>query len=248
MKKIFILIVILGVTSILNAQTAVSLQNATASATQTGVGSTAGSAIDGNSSTNWQLWRNGSDTGPWGTRNLAVETVSDLSLSANQGLQFTVSQSFLPAAGFRFYYTTDLRSNFADGLSDNGNIGTSWTLLTPVSVSDNQGGITYSIDVNSVYLNEVLTSSTGSGSNPNQFTNTVVSFSDLNLSNVTGFRMEVIDNPNTPTVTTAAFHGSNVHISEFSIDVVAIPEPSTYILLVLSGVFIFGFSRRWKLT
>lgn len=93
---------------------------------------------------------------------------------------------------YRLSYTTDARTNFADGLVNGGDVTANWVVINPSSVVSS-GGATLTIQPDGRVL--------ASGTNPNIVTDTVyATFTPNSLpQGITGFRLEALEDPSFPT-------------------------------------------------
>jgi hypothetical protein len=133
-----------------------------------------------------------------GGNNVAVfETTSDLSTLPNMDGTLRLN---LFHGGFgqhtigkyRFSYTTDARSTYADGLANGGDVTANWIPITPSSVISS-GGATLSIQGDGSVL--------ASGTNPNLSTDTIYATFDSAsrpITGITGFRIEAIEDASFP--------------------------------------------------
>ena len=181
----------------------VALQNATASVSSSGT--SVGSLIDGLPATYWSVEA---------TDSAAVfETVSDQGAGGPATLTFTMEHTIGVAAGtgkFRLSVTTDDRSTFADGLSNGGDVTADWLELTPLSVTCDIPGTTFTINPdNSVLVGGV------NGTDP---VYTVVAISTL--ADITGVRVEVLTDGSLPGGGPGRFGNSALVFSEFKVDIV----------------------------
>lgn len=208
----------------------ITLQNATATFSQPSF--SVGQSIDGSLVINdgWAIdpnevnqiaaWESNTDFG------FASGTLLTFTMFQNQGVQHTLGN-------FRFSVTTDNRANFADGLSSGGNVGTLWTVLTPQTASSFNGA-TLTVQGDQSIL--------ASGTNPNTDIYTISAIT--NLVNITGIRLEVLENPG---LVTGGPNGNgpgrqpsngNFVLTEITLDATVIPEPASYLLL---GIGLLGF-------
>lgn len=166
-----------------NAPVAVPLQNATAIRSQPGF--VVSSAIDANPTGTG--WANNALDG-----NVAVfETVTNLNPRGEQMvLTFNLDSSFGGShqlGKFRLSYTTDSRTQFADGLQDNGDVTANWVIINPDSVGSNSSGVPVINADGSILL-------TG----PNPATENYTVRFQTSAANITGFRLEVLEDPSLP--------------------------------------------------
>lgn len=207
-----------------NAQT-VDLQNATATFSQTFDGPwNASEAIDGTkdiTQNGWAIYRSDTTTNP----EVAVfETVSDVTADAllikmvhdyaNQGGTHLIGR-------FRISVTSDNRDDFADGLQSGGDVTANWTVLTPTSVSAPGMGSTILGD-GSVLMSGAL-----------DRTDYEITF-NTPVTNVTGIRLEVLEDPSLPTNGPGMYSNGNFVLTELEVE--AVPEPATLSLLALASL------------
>ena len=215
----------------------VALQNATATYSQSnpdlpGLWDPA-KTIDGAVSggfTSWAIFR------PSGIQaeTIVWETQSDLSVTAAQGLAFSIYQQEYITAGehnlgrFRLSYTTDDRSLFADGLANGGDVTANWVQINPSTAISSTGSV-LSLQGDGSLL--------ASGTNCCFPVYTVTA--NFTAAGVTGFRLEAMKDPSLP------FGGpgressaGNFHLSEFVVSTV--PEPASVLLMALGAVVLLG--------
>lgn len=196
------------------------LQQATATFSQSGF--SIGAAIDGSSATGWAIDPNEVN------QTAVFETSTDVFTSGGT-LTFTLSQLLgnqHTIGRLRLSATTDNRSLFADGLASGGDVTANWTVLNPASyVSTNSATLTELGD------NSIL----ASGTSPQTDIYTISLFTAL--SGITGFRLEVLEDPSLP------FNGpgrqpinGNFVLTNLAVDAVnatptTVPEPTSLILL-----------------
>ena len=177
----------------------VTLQNATATYSQ---GTAAGEGlswaisqtIDGviADKNGWAIWRPGTQS-----ETAAFETTTNVGYSKGTLLTFNLYQDYDAGGGglrhllgkFRLSVTQADRTAFADGLQTNGNVGdpSIWTHLHPLSaISQNGATLTINSD-NTIFSGGFL---------PGTDTYTVMAATTL--TNITGFRLEALQDPLSP--------------------------------------------------
>ncbi|MEO8627114.1 MAG: hypothetical protein ABI612_03310, partial [Betaproteobacteria bacterium] len=177
----------------------VTLQNATATLSQTNAaGFTVSEAIDGVSDSpfGWAIAQDaaGLVTSP---QTAVFESATDIGTGSGTTLTFNLYQlhnlyqglgnGFHNLGRFRLSATTDARSEFADGLISGGDVTANWTVLTPTAASATNG-LTLSVLGDSSLL--------ASGPNPVTSVYTISAFTTL--ANITGFRLEAMEDPSLP--------------------------------------------------
>lgn len=164
------------------------------------------------------------------------ETASDLSAS-----NLSITMKFLHSnpghllGRFRFSVTTDDRSTFADGLDTGGDVLANWTVLASPTVSGPAGMTFTTLGDNSILAGGMI-AATGTYT---------VNFA-LPVSNITGLRLEALEDPSLP------FNGPGLHsvngnflLTEMTLDATtAVPEPSSLLLLGLGALGLSVASRR----
>jgi len=121
------------------------------------------------------------------------ETATDLDLSLGGTVRFNLYQGWSSShtvGRYRYSYTTDDRSTFADGLANGGDVTANWVPIAPGSVVSS-GGATLSVQGD----NSILSS----GADPNRTTDTVYATLGPVASPVTGFRLETLADASLPT-------------------------------------------------
>lgn len=208
---------------------AVGLQNATASFSQTFSGTwNVSEAIDGVKGITDNGWA--VSTGSATNAETAVfETINNV--TAN-GLQVTFVHDYASLGGthllgrYRVSVTSDDRSEFADGLQSGGDITANWTVLTPTSVSAGAMGSTILGD-GSILMSNVVA-----------LTDYVVTF-DTPVTNITGIRIEAMEDASLPTGGPGMYSNGNFVLTELEVE--AVPEPATMSVLALAAL---GFLRK----
>jgi hypothetical protein len=139
---------------------------------------------------------------------------------------------------FRISLTTDLRSEFADGLATGGDVTANWVILHPLTATST-GGATLSVLSDDSIL--------ASGTNPATSVYTVTALTPL--VGVTGFRLEVLEHASLPHLGPGRFpqHG-NFTLTEFQVAAqAAVPEPSSLTLLGLGAIIsLLGYGWRQR--
>ena len=185
----------------------IALQNATADFSQSH-GLEVSSTIDGDfSNTNGWAIADLTDASTE-ARTAVFETIADALVNR---YTITLSQHYRDdqhtLGKFRISVTTDPRDTFADGLSRDGDVTTTWIELTPISATAT-GDTTLTInDDNSILA---------SGTSPNTSVYTVVAASPL--LKVTGFRLEMLTDPSLPTDGPGRAFNGNLVLTEFQVD------------------------------
>lgn len=127
-----------------------------------------------------------------GQQTAAYETVADVGFTNETTLTFTLSQ-LLGSAPYhtigrlRLSATTDPRSTFADGLRSGGNVGTNWIVLEPVAFGTASSGPVSKLSDNSLLYG-----------GPVPPTDVYFIRAYTSLTNITGFRLEVLTDPSLP--------------------------------------------------
>ncbi len=221
--------------------TPVTLQNATATYSQGGF--SVGKTIDGNlsGSNGWAI------SGELGLNQTAVwETTTDLGGAGGTNLTFTLPMllGFEHTLGkFLLSVTTDNRANFADGHDGSdavsGQLGSSWTALAPLTATDTDGA---TLTINGDH------SITVSGTNPDTDTYTITATTALR--GITGFRLDAYagvggTSEPSPNPGPGRSGSGNFVLNEFEVSATAVvPEPSTFILLVLGAFALYAIRKR----
>jgi hypothetical protein len=212
----------------------ITLQNATATFSQTSLPASA--TIDGNLGGSAVL--NGWAINPNLTNQTAVyETSSNIGGAAGAAFTFVLTQNygnFHTLGKFRLSVTTDARSTFADGLQVGGDVIATWIELTPLTALATNGA-TLAIQGDHSIL--------AGGVSPMASVYTVTA--STAVTGITGIRLEVLEDPSLP------FNGpgrqptnGNFVLQEFQADAVSlVPEPASALLLA-AGAGLVLFRRR----
>lgn len=218
------------------------LQNATATHSQTISGDwSVGRAIDGQFDTSfgsgWAIARenNNASTQPEST---VFETAYDLGAPTGIQLVFKLYH-FFDSPGqhnigrFRLSVTTDLRAEFADGLSTGGDVTANWVVLEPQMATSTGETVLTILGDQSILA---------TGNNPATSVYTVTAATTL--TGITGFRLEVLEDPSLPNNGPGRSSSANFTLTEFQVEAeaLAVPEPSTW-LMFISGCFGVGLLR-----
>ena len=218
------------------------LQNATATYSQTLSGDwLVARAIDGQFDTSfgsgWSIARENTNSSTQ-TETAVFETASDLGGSAGVMLTFKLHHLFNSPGQhnigrFRLSATADSRAEFADGLSTGGDVTANWTVLDPLSATSTGGTVLNQLDDYSVLA-------TGINPSISVYTVTAQAF----LTGITGFRLEVLEDPSLPNHGPGRSTSANFVLTEFQVEAtaLAVPEPSTRAMVVGTGFFV-GFLR-----
>ncbi len=162
------------------------LREATATYSQPNYAVTA--AIDSSLDTGWAI---ATVEGTTSSQVAVFETAQDVTLGPNMILAFTLKSGGFPGANlgrFRISVTGDDRSNFADGLINNGDVTAQWEVLDP-HVFKSYGGATLTkLEDYSILAG---------GTNVNFDTYRLVAVTKL--PRITGVRLEVMEDSSLPT-------------------------------------------------
>src|SRR5262245_7005260 len=168
----------------------VDLQNPTATLSQSG-GWNVGAAVDRvvDSGAGWAVYD--FSIGRAESETAVFETGTDIGFAGGSILVFQLSQlNHNPQhtiGRFRLSVTTDDRSTFADGLANGGDVGADWMVLSPSMASATDGVL-----LETQYDNSIL----AKGVNPDHATYTITALTSLQ--NITGIRLEVLEDPSLP--------------------------------------------------
>jgi len=209
------------------------LQNATATFTQGGfaVGQTIDGNLGGSSVVNG--WAIGGGTGS--PQTAVYETQTDVGGIAGAAFTFTLTQNFgqaLTIGKLRFSVTTDVRTSFADGLDNGGDVTATWIELTPLTaLATNGATLTIQGD------NSIL----ASGTSPDSSVYTITASTPV--TNITGLRLETLTDASL--AGNGPGRGGNFVLQEFGVDAVAlVPEPAAGALVLTLAAFLPLFRRR----
>ncbi len=213
----------------------ITLQNATATYTQPPF--LVSQTIDGN--------LGGAVVNGWATQaspqTAVYETQTDVGGPAGAEFTFTLTQNYTlfpttTLGRFRLSVTTNDRATFADGLDVGGDVTANWIELTPLSaLATNGATLTIQGD------NSIL----ASGTNPETSVYTVTA--STTVTNITGIRLEVLEDASLPSNGPGRADNGNFVLQEFEVDAVAlvVPEPAGAVLLATGAVLVL-FRRRGK--
>lgn len=165
----------------------VQLQQATATFSQTDITPQGvADVIDGNViAGGWAIY-------PQITNQTAVfETVTNVGFAEGTVLKITLFQNYSGAGHtlgrFRLSITTDARNTFADGLARGGDVSATWIVLNPYKVQSANGTTLTELPDHSILA---------SGANPATDTYTILA--NTSLTNITGLRIEALQDPSLP--------------------------------------------------
>lgn len=186
-----------------------------------------GTAVDGLA---WGIAHYTNNLGTHGgtfSESAAFETTANIGFASGSSLTFNLIQAFgaqHTIGRFRLSVTTDDRSTFADGLINGGDVTANWTVLNPNSFTSANGATLTKLGDFSILASGFL---------PDTDTYTVTA--PTTLTGITGIRLELLEDASLP------FNGpgrqpenGNLKLSEFTVDIVAVPEP-TVLALVSAG-------------
>lgn len=214
------------------------LQNATATFSQTIFGGQPVSeSIDGNFD-NLNGWAVATSSGFNGASSQTAVYETATNLNANQ---INFSMHFLSGAGaprallgrFRFSWTNDDRSLFADGLQTGGDVTANWFELANPIVTGPSGMTFTTLGDNSILAG---------GTVPNAGVYTVSYLTSL--VDVTGFRLEALEHSSLPGGNGPGLSSLNGNFALTELQVTAVPEPSTFALVGASSSLWFWIRKR----
>ena len=204
----------------------VALQAATATYSQDGF--PVSTAIDGSLSSGINGWA----IDGLGAPTAVFETAANLTLPAGQGLRFTLHQLYTQQGHtlgrFRLSVTTDDRALFADGLANGGDVTANWTVLAPTSAVSSNGATLSVLGDNSVLA---------SGVSPP--TDVYDITADTLLTNITGFRLETLQDASLPDNGPGRMTNGNFVLTEFQVFVTPVPEPTGIVFIVGAAALVY---------
>ncbi len=210
------------------------LQNATATFSQGGF--PVGDAIDEDlTATGWAI-----AAGAPSAQTAVFETAVDMGFAEGSTmLVFTLDHQFgnkHTLGKFRLSATTDDRSLFADGLATGGDVTANWVELVPASAVSDMAGVTMTINPDNTIL--------VGGDNPDKNTYTVIAYT--NLTGITGFRLEALEDPLLGTHEGPGRQplNGNFVLTTFAVAAIQVPEPDSLVLLVWAGLVMIAVGRR----
>lgn len=232
-------LLILAATAPIALGSPITLQNATATFSQTSF--PIGAAIDGN------LGGTGALNG-WAisdqivNQSAAFETQTDVGGAAGAAFTFVLTQNYgitHTLGKFRFSITTDDRSTFADGLSSGGDVtAPTWTPLTPLTALATNGA-TLNIQLDNTIL--------ASGTSPLESVYTITA--STAITGITGILLEALEDDS------LSFHhgpgrqpeNGNFVLQEFQVDAVnLVPEPASAAVLTAGACLVLSRRRSAK--
>jgi hypothetical protein len=195
----------------------VTLQNATATATQNGF--SIGQTIDGNLGGPGVIngWAIHDPIGDILDETAVYESQADVGGPGGAALTFTLTQNYgssITVGRFRLSITGDDRASFADGLNNGGDVTANWITLDPATAVAT-GGATLTIQVDKSIL--------ASGASPATTVYTVTASTDM--TNITGIRLETLEDASLPAKGPGRASNGNLVLQEFALDAVNFPDP-----------------------
>ena len=179
--------------------------------------------------------------GQIGPQTAVFETSANVGFSEGSFITFTLTQAFIywpqhTLGRFRLSVTQDDRNAFADGLAVNGDVSANWIVLRPHWLQTINGTTLERLDDDSILA-----------SGPNASTDTYSLTAGTFLTGITGVRLEVIPDNSLP------FGGpgrqplnGNFVLSEFEMNVMAVPEPSILSLGCVGGLIALGIRGGFR--
>jgi hypothetical protein len=160
-------------------------------------------------------WAIADNNGLGNPQTVAYETQTDVGGPDGAALTFTLTQNFgssFTLGRFRLSVTQDNRGSFADGMDSNGDVTANWFVLAPTTAMATNGAmLTIAAD------GSIL----ASGANPVTTVYTVTAATDVN--NITGIRLEVLNDASLPDNGPGRHGSSNLVLQEFAVDFVELP-------------------------
>lgn len=216
---------------------AVGLQNATATFSQNYVANfSVATAINGtaNDGLGWAIYPQLGQP-----QTAAFETTANVGFAQGSILTFTLNHNYSAwgqhiLGRFRLSATTDDRSTFADGLPTGGDVTANWIVLEPISFTSGSGATLTQLADHSILASGYL---------PDTDIYTVTA--QTALTGITGFRLEALADPSLPFGGPGRQNSNgNFTLSEFTVGIAAIPEPSGFALLIAGAMVSFTLSRK----
>ncbi len=218
------------------AATSVSLQSPTATFSQSNVGDFGiRKTIDGllNDNYGWAI------QGAIGNQTAAFETSQNIGYTQGSLLTFSLIQNanwfeIVHTVGrFRLSVTTDDRSTFADGLRTGGDVSANWIVLQPLSYDSAQGATLTRLADDSILA-----------SGPSLFNETYTVTALTTLTGITGVRLEMLTDPSLPAGGPGRTPEGNFVLSEFTVSITQVPEPTALSLIGLGTAAMLVSRRR----
>lgn len=223
----------------------VTLQSPTATFSQSSFGDfSVANTIANPTTSSWAIFNAGvtsAQTAVW-------ETQSDVGFLGGTDFTFTIAHTDTtvgidsqPDIGrFRLSYTTDSRSDFADGLINGGDVTATWTVFDTTSFVSTGGGTATELGDLSLLI-------AGGANSSSTYT---IGASTL-ATGITGIRLEALEHASLSTNGPGRHANGNFHISLFTVDATAsaVPEPSS--ALFVTGILLVGTlirTRRYEKT
>jgi len=196
----------------------VTLQNATATHTQSGF--FVSQTIDGNLGGAGVVngWAIDNGLGASGPESAVYETQTDVGGPGGATLTFTLTQNFgssITLGRFRFSVTADDRTSFADGLNSGGDVTANWIQMPLVSALATNGA--------TLTIREDFSILAG-GANPATSVYTVTTFTDV--TNITGIRLQALEDVSLPSHGPGRAGNGNLVLQELVVDAVGVAAPN----------------------